>query len=112
MNSKDLAIGVLSTTAVVLFVGLILLNTQPQPAYASGMGDRGGDYIVLTGAMWEQEELLYVFDTAANKMMIYRFDMNRDQIVAVGPADLSTYLGGQQAGKKHQRNRRGRRTKP
>ncbi len=97
MNSKDLAIGVLSTTAVILFVGLIILNTQPTPVYASGMSDRGGDYILVTGAMWAQEELLYVINSAENKMMIYRFDTQTGQIKAHGPASLDQFFSGRPA---------------
>ena len=104
MDTRNFTIGVLSTTAVVLLVGLILVNQQPT-AYASGMGDRGGDYIVLTGAMWDQEELLYVLNTAENKMMVYRYDMNTQQITARGPANLSRMFGEQRAPKP----RRGRR---
>ena len=94
MQSKDLAIGVLSTTAVILFVGLILLNAQPQPAYASGLGDRGGDYIAISGQMWAEEELLYVIDGSQDKMMVYRYDQNTKQIQAHGPADLKQFMAG------------------
>ncbi len=104
MDSKNITIGVLSTTAVILLVGLILLNHQPT-AYASGMGDRGGDYILLSGAMWAEEELLYVINTAENKMMVYRYDMNTQQVLPRGPADLSTYF----RGPPQQKNRRSRR---
>ena len=107
MQSKDLAIGVLSTTAVILFVGLILLNAQPQPAYASGMGDRGGDYIAVSGAMWAQQELVYVFNTAENKMMVYRYDQQKSMILAQGPADLSVFLDSKKPkSKKRSRGRR------
>lgn len=112
MNSKDLAIGVLSTTAVVMLVGLIILNAQPQPAYASGMGDRGGDYIVVTGALWEQEELVYVFNTAENKMMVYRYDAQHNQIVARGPADMSRLLTGQSRTPSKKPAKRSRRNRP
>ncbi|NOT00266.1 MAG: hypothetical protein HOP29_06520 [Phycisphaerales bacterium] len=80
MNSKDLAIGVLSTTATVLFVGLIVIHTRPQPAFASGMGDTGGDYKVLTGEMFDQEEYLYVIDTATAALAVYRYNMTTGQI--------------------------------
>ncbi len=109
MHSKDLAIGVLSTTAVILLVGLILLNAQPQPAYASGMGDRGGDYIAVSGAMWAQQELVYVFNTAENKMIVYRFDQQKDRIIASPAADLSVFLDGKKAQPNKQRPRGGKR---
>ena len=110
MNSKDLAIGVLSTTAVVLFVGMVLVRMQPQQAYASGMGDRGGDYIVVTGAMWAEEELLYVFNTAQNKMMVYKYDQQSKQIVPLASADMAQVLSGKppQPNKPARRSRRSR----
>ncbi len=109
MHAKDLTIGVLSTTAVVLLVGLILLHAQPEPAYASGMGDRGGDYIMVSGAMWEQQELLYVFNTAKNKMMVYWYDQQKARIQAHGPADLTEAFSGRRAPAPKQRGNRNRR---
>jgi len=95
MNSKDLAIGVLSTTAVILFVGLILLNAQPVPVYASGMGDRGGDYIMLSGQLWEQEEVIYVIDAGMSRMIGHKYANTKKQITVGGAQDLETFLKGQ-----------------
>jgi hypothetical protein len=112
MHSKDLTIGVLSTTAVILLVGLILLHAQPERVYASGMGARGGDYIVVTGAIWEQSEFLYVFDASEQKLMVYAFDVQRDQVIPSGPADLSNTFSGRAShphpagGKKRSRRNR------
>jgi len=80
MDSKNFAIGILSTTAVILLVGLVLLETRPQPAYGFGMNAEGGDYLLLTGQMEPAEELLYVIDAASQKLIVYRFDVNRRQI--------------------------------
>ena len=92
MDSKDLAIGVLSTTAVILFVGVVLLQTAPQPVYASGMGAAGGDYMVLSGSLFDQQELLYVIDTAQNRLLTYRFNMNAGRIERVGGELLDDYF--------------------
>lgn len=80
MNSKDLAIGVLSTTACILLVGLMVIHSRPEAAWASGMGDTGGDYKVLTGEMFDQEEYLYVIDTASAALGVYRYNMTTSQI--------------------------------
>ena len=56
MDTKNFAIGVLSTTAVVLFVGLILIHTRPQPAYGNAMNAQGGDYVLITGQLQRNEE--------------------------------------------------------
>ncbi len=112
MDSKDLTIGVLSTTAVILFVGLFLSQVNPAPTYASGMGDRGGDYVLLTGVLWEREELLYVFNTAMNKMIVYRYDLNRKAIVPVHGEDMGKHFGGKAAAPKGRSRGRGRGRRP
>ena len=88
MDRKDFAIGILSTTAVILSVTLVFLLRTPQTVHASGMGDRGGDYIMLSGQMWENEELLYVIDTALDRMIAYRFDRRQGQMVVAQGTDL------------------------
>lgn len=107
MNSKDLAIGVLSTTAVILFVGLILLNAQPTTVHASGMLDRGGDYIMLSGELWEQEELLYVIDAGTSRMIAYRYNQTTKQIEVGGAQELDAFLKAKSPAKK--KRGRGRR---
>ena len=95
MESKNLAIGVLSTTAVILFVGLVLVQTQPAPVYASGMGDGGGDYVIVSGALWDREEILYVIDSELLRLRTYKYDLNRNTI-AVGPGEeLQRYFNPQ-----------------
>lgn len=94
MDSKNFAIGVLSTTAVILLSALILLHQLPQPTLASGMGDRGGDYILLSGEMWEQEEILYVIDTNLDKMITYRYDLGRGQLEVGSVGNLKDALRG------------------
>jgi hypothetical protein len=74
IDSKTFAIGVLSVTACVLFVGLILIS-QP-PARAMGMNDRGADYVMLTQQLSPTSEGLVVIDAAAKQMIIYAYDYN------------------------------------
>ena len=74
MNSKDLAIGILSTTAVILLVGLVVVHSRPQPAYASGVGVVGGDYVMAVGRFDQRTELLYVIDATVNGMNVYGYD--------------------------------------
>jgi hypothetical protein len=112
MDSKNFAIGVLSTTAVILLVGLILLHAQPEPAFASGMGDRGGDYVMLSGSLWEQEELLYVLNTAEEKMITYKYNMQANQITPTAAQDLKRFLQPQQDDKDQGRGRGGRGRNP
>ncbi len=78
IDGRTFAIGVLSVTASVLFVGLILLTQQP--AQAIGMNDRGGDYLMLTQQMSTSTEAVAVIDAAAKRMNVYEFDYNNKAI--------------------------------
>jgi len=91
MDSKNFAIGILSTTAVILLVGLVLIQSRPEPAYGFGMTAQGGDYLVTTGQLQPSQELLYILDAAHQKLNVYRFDMSRKQIALVSGEDLAKY---------------------
>ena len=81
MNSKDMTIGVLSTTAVMLLVGIMIIHSRPEPAMASGMTASGGDYVMSVGSVSiNDEELLFVIDRVADKMIVYRFDTGRHDL--------------------------------
>lgn len=92
MNSKDLTIGVLSTTAVILFVGLLLVQTRPASVYASGMGEAGGDYMMISGELFDQEELLYVIDTRQRRLLTYRYNMATRMVERTGGELLDKYF--------------------
>ena len=90
MDSKNLAIGVLSTTAVILLVGLLVIHTRPVPALADGMTVTGGDYLLTVGSVTKgDEELLFVLDAPLEKLITYRFDVNRKEIQVVQGIDLA-----------------------
>lgn len=110
VDSRNLAIGVLSTTAVILFVGLVLLQTRPTPAYASGMADRGGDYILITGELWDREELLYLIDAREQRLLTYKYDLNRKTIKRTAGQLLENYFSPQS--KKSKKPGRGGRRRP
>ncbi len=89
MSAKDLAIGILSTTAAILLVGLLIINTLPGLAYASGMTEMGGDYVLSVGtAITADEELIYIVDAPTEKMVVYRFDGGRGRIEIAQGIDL------------------------
>ena len=90
MNSKDFAIGILSTTAAILFVGFLVINSRSEPAWASGMTTSGGDYVMTVGRdVSGDEELVYVIDGPGQKLIVYRFDSARQQIQIVKGIDLA-----------------------
>jgi len=109
MDNKNFAIGVLSTTATILFVGLIVIHTRPAQVEANGMTVRGGSYDMTVGAIdGRNEDLVYVIDTPQQRMIAYRFNANTNQIEVYKGVDLTEAraLGGKQP--PAPRGRRGR----
>ena len=89
MDSKDFTIGILSTTAVILLTGLFIIQSRPAPAHASGMTAKAGNYVMANGQLHNNEELLYIINTATDHMTAYRLDVRAKQIVvAHGPENL------------------------
>ena len=89
MNSKDFAIGILSTTATILLVGIIVVQTRPEPARAAGMTAAGGDYVLTVGRLQRTtEDVLYVIDSVAEKLIVYSFNAARGQVTISDGVDL------------------------
>jgi hypothetical protein len=93
LDGRAMAIGVLSVTACVLFVGFLLVTMMPQPAYGIGQSDRGGDYIVLTQQLSSSQEGVVVIDAAAQRLHLYGFDFNRKELVLVSRVPLDRLRG-------------------
>lgn len=83
LDGRLLTIGVLSITACVLFVGLILVLVQPQAALAIGQSDRGGDYILLTQQASNSIENIVVIDAATQQIAVYQFDANQRRLALI-----------------------------
>jgi hypothetical protein len=111
MDAKNFTIGILSTTAVILLVGLFVIHSRPEPSYASGMNAQGGDYLLTTGQLQDSEELLYVVDAQNRRMVVYRFDINRKQIQHTFAKNLTALEPGDDSAKAapQPRSRRSRR---
>lgn len=93
-NNQNLAIGVLTVTAVILFVGTILSTAGGRSdAMAFGQLDRGGDYILLTGQFTENRELLYVTDAAAQRLNVYSYETSTRQFVLWDTVNLARMSG-------------------
>ena len=88
IDGKTFAIGVLSITACILFVGFLLVSTQPTPAYGIGQNDRGGDYVILTQQLTSSLEGLVVVDAATKKLILYGFDYNQKSLRPLDGFDL------------------------
>jgi len=105
-DGRLLGISVLSVTACILLVGLVLLLARtPQPAYAIGQSDRGGDYIMLTEQISSSSEAVIVVDAAAQRMIIYGFDYNKKILEIVQQVPLDRLPGPGQRGLEDNGNR-------
>ena len=81
-DKNSFTIGVLSITATVLLVGVILTTLGGQnTVQAIGQTDRGGDYILVTGQFTNSNELIYITDAAAKRLYVYGYDWNRRSLV-------------------------------
>jgi len=108
-DGRNLTIGVLSTTAVMLLVGLVIVQSRPSPVRADGMTLVAGEYVLTVGGLNQvDEDFLYVIDNTASKMITYRFDGFRDRIDVVDGIDLEEIRKAEaaQAGTPPNRSRR------
>jgi hypothetical protein len=80
VDVKTFAIGVLSVTATVLFVGFLMLAFTPRTAFGIGMSDRSGDYIIVTQQISNSIEGIVVIDAAAQRMNVYALDANTKRL--------------------------------
>lgn len=76
LDGKSFAIGILSVTACILFVGFVIIGMLPSPALAIGQSDRAGDYIICTQQISNSNESIVIIDAAAKRMSMYSLDVN------------------------------------
>ncbi len=96
MDSKNMIIAVLSVTAVVLLCTLVLVHNDwtgrdASLAWADTV-DRGGDYILVTGAFGDNDEALYALDGSNDRLNVYQYDPNKRGIVLYDSLDLRDYF--------------------
>ncbi|MBN1344787.1 MAG: hypothetical protein JXQ73_18990 [Phycisphaerae bacterium] len=90
MNQQNFVIGVLSVTATILLVGVILLGTAGQhEAQAMSQVDKGGDYILLTSLWRSNAELLWVLDGRSQILGLYYFEPRRARLELADTIDLA-----------------------
>lgn len=90
MDTKNLTIGVLSTTALILLVGLLVIHTRPAPAFASGMTTTSGDFVMTVGSDASgDQELVYLLDVPVGRLIAYRFNSGRQSIEILQGIDLN-----------------------
>jgi hypothetical protein len=90
MNNQNLIIGVLTVTATILLVGLLLMGTiSQQEAKGFAQHDRGGDYVMLTSQWRNEMEILWIIDARAETMGMYWFEPKRGRLELIDVVALS-----------------------
>lgn len=88
-DNRNLAIGILTMTAVFLLTFAVLTTLGPQnQALAIGQSDRGGDYKMVTGQFTQNSEVVYLLDAAAKRLNIYSYDKTRRQFLLWESLDM------------------------
>lgn len=98
IDTRMFAIGVLSITACILFVGLLMVTMQPAPAYGIGQTDRAGDYIMLTQQLTNSQEGVVIVDAASRQMTLYALNGSNKQLQVLHANIPLDGLPGAQAG--------------
>lgn len=102
LDGKTFSIGILSITACVMFVGLLLAPGNTKPAYAEGQTTRSGDFHMTTFRVADSRESIVITDAAARKVLLYAWDGGDRELVLQAGYDLSRF-------DRVDRERRGRR---
>ena len=90
IDKKSFAVGVLSLTAVILFVGNLML---PEPATAS-VAVKERDYTAVTGRTTKGGEALYLTDNRTGLLGVFVFDPGRRAITPVAVRPVSEAFAG------------------
>ena len=77
-NNENILITLLVVTAGILIV-MLVGSWNARNAYAVSSSDRLGDYIMVTGAMSDSRDLLYVIDVPNKKLLVYLADPVKGQ---------------------------------
>lgn len=77
MNTKSYAVGVLSLSAVMLFVANILFPSNAGAAFS--IKDR--DYSAVTAHQQQGDDALYVMDNRSGMMIVFNYDPTHKALV-------------------------------
>jgi len=77
MNKQTYTIGILSITALILFVANLMMPTSAHGGFV--MKDR--DYQLITAKQQVGDEAIYVLDSRTGLMAVFNYDPGRKAIV-------------------------------
>jgi len=89
MNNKNFTIGILSVTAVILFVALVIVQVVgSRHALAYGQSSSSGKYVVTTCKLDEITGMVYILNTELQRMNVYGFNPPAGRIDLIQPFDI------------------------
>lgn len=91
MNKQTFTIGVLSITATVLLVGILVVLSIPRPAHAIGELDRGGDYVMVTSQFMSNWEVVFITDAAVGRMGAYFYNINTKTVQLIDMVEFARF---------------------
>jgi hypothetical protein len=102
IDKKTFAIGVLSLTAVILFVANVM---QPPQAQAQ-TSIKGSEYQAVTARVSKGGEALYLTQNFSGKMAVFGYDPNKRAVVPIAIEPLSKAFAGGAAPDRPNNNKR------
>src|SRR5215208_1459595 len=90
IDKKSFIIGVLSVTALILFVGHLMM---PEPVTAN-VAIKERDYTAVTGRTTKGGEALYLTDNRTGLLGVFVFDPGKRAITAVAVRPVSDAFAG------------------
>lgn len=90
IDKKSFAIGVLSLTAVVLFVA----NIVHQPQALAQTSIKGSEYQAVTARVSKGGEALYLTQNFSGKMAVFGYDPNKRAVLPIAIEPLSKAFAG------------------
>ena len=89
-NAKNISNGVLTITAVILLVGIILVgSTATNSAYAGNVSSYGGDFTVTIGRVTRDAELIYLVDNTTERLLVYGLNRKTGKSAILDKSELS-----------------------
>ncbi|NOX57710.1 MAG: hypothetical protein GXP29_02485 [Planctomycetes bacterium] len=88
-SAKNIAIGSLSITAVILLVGILLVNAIPAPVQAGSVSSYGGDFTVTIGRVTRDAELIYLVDNTTERLLVYGLQRKTGRVAILDKAEIS-----------------------
>jgi hypothetical protein len=104
MDKQTSTIGWLSVSAVLLLSGILAVSSLQTPnAEAAGMTASAGRYTVIVGQAGAGQDMVYILDSEAHKLLAYRLGPSSQRIELTDRKDMDDEPAADPAQKKNMR---------